>query len=574
MPHGTIRTKKARPALESLEARQLMDAAAGLQAITAADAPVTDFRYTTPRGVRVAVNLEGPGSLAGTSVRPDGALDLVYDNTDATSQIISHATGAAPLASVRDADVALDAQAGSGANLLGLAGLRVFNLVDGGTINLIGGVRKLLLNNVGGDTQVFLRELPEAEAQRQAATGRDLTLEDGGTEIAIVGGNFVPIFGVTGTSEDVANEPPPGIRVQVNRINAAPLPGGTIGDPQVYGYDPVAGTLVRFDAADGAVLQTIAAPSLADTAGLGLGRIGRQNVVLLGQGDVVRVFDAPTGALIGQFSTSNLPGFDSIDGIGTTDLRTFLVDAKADGPGFARGVNVAASLASGVAVPTTASFAPSREFAFFGGATGVAGIDLLTVLGSGFFDTFQPTTPILGAMELDTTRGRIAENSRFAAPGNQDAPPPGTDEALGSVDQLIARVVGVDDGANLVNLLRRDNVTVVDTLRLQYPNRLAGLTESFRPNLRGSAVFDVQGDLQAFLANDARGLVLNDLGTLNLLGIGRARDSFVAGFPVRHVFLGARRNVQIVSPAPRAVDGRGGVTVVPGLRPIGPLSIS
>ncbi|QDV38784.1 hypothetical protein [Tautonia plasticadhaerens] len=628
MARGATRTRKARLGLEPLEGRRLLDGAlafevgtptgsidpaaaellptapAGVEAQSgAADAgsgatdaegpgvrvlqaqaaqnapptppPVKNLRYTTPRGVRVAVNLTGPGTLAGSNVRPDGTLDLVYDGTGPSSQIISHATGFAPLGSARDADVPINAQAGSGANAVGLAGLRVFDLVDGGTVNFIGGVRKLQLNNVGRNTEVFLRELPEVAAARAANAGRDLTLQEdqqGGLSLVLTDGNFFPVFQVEGVSEEQLNEPPPGIRIQVNRILADPVVNGDIGNPQFFGYDPAAGQLVRFDAISGAVLQAIDAPSVADGAGVSLTDLNGRPVVLLGQGSLVRVFDASGGALVGSFTTDNLAGFDSIDGIGTTDTRTVLVDAEADGPGVAQGVNIAASLASGVAVATTTPFEPTREFDFLGGATGTPGFDPLAVLGRGFFDEFQPNTEILGAMELDTTGPRLDELDRVGAPGLPDAPPAGTDEALGSIDQLVARVVGVADGRNVVNLVNRNTLGFAGTVLLNYPNRLAGLSESFRPSLAGKAVFDIQGDVQAFLANDARGLVLNDLGTLYLLGIGRARDSFVAGFPVAHVFLGQRQNVRIISPVIRG-GTRGGVELIPNLQPLGPLFI-
>lgn len=602
MARGTTRTRKARPGLESLEGRRLMDGAlgadvelisaglpteqAGIEAqsgirtdqadlnATATPPPLKNLNYVGPRGVRVAVNLVGPGTLQGSRVRDDGALELVYDDTGPTTQILSHATGYAPLAFVKDADVPLDAQAGSGANLVGLAGLRVFNLVDGGTVNLIGGVRKLQLNNIGRNTQVFLRELPEVAAARASNAGRDLSTQQdqqGGVSLVLTDGNFFPVFSVSDTSS-TANEPPPGIRIQVNRIAADPVPGGMIGNPQFYGYDPTAEQLIRFDAVTGAALQAISVPSVADGTGVALADNGGQQVVLVGQGELVRAYDANNGSFVGSFTTDNLPFINSIDGIGTTDLRTILVDASANGPGVAQGVNVVASLASGVAVTTTFPFAPSRDFEFFGGATGTPGFDPLVVLGQGFFDTFQPSTEILGAMELNTTRATLTELDRVGAPGLPTAPAPGSDQALGSVDQSVARVTGVVDGKNVVSLVNRNTFARVGTVNLDNPNLLTGLSESFRPSLAGKAVFDIQGDVQAFLANDARGLVLNDLGTLNLLGIGRARDSFIAGFPVAHVFFGQRRNVEVISSTLRG-GSRGGVTLVPNLQPLGPLFI-
>ncbi|WP_152049259.1 hypothetical protein [Tautonia marina] len=648
MPRGATRsrTRKARPGLESLEGRQLLDGgglslgfgpgatsatlnpvelrsdglAPGSVAIssdqgasdgpTLADVgvtmvaasstsaeqsaaqnglpepPVKTLRYTTPRGVRVAVNLSGPGTLAGSTVRPDGALDLVYDGTGPNSQIFAHATGVAPLATVRDADVPVDAQAGAGANQLGLAGFRPFNLIDGGTINLIGGVRRLGINNVGANTQVFLRELPEVALERAAQAGRDTTFatdQAGGVELVLTDGNFFPVLTPAPVEQ---TGPPPGIRIQIaGRINAeplAPLPPGTdphdeltIGNPQIYGYDAAAGQLLRFDAVTGAVLQSTVVPSIATSAGVSTAKVDGRLLVLVGQANLVRAFDALDGSPVGQFTTDTLPAINAIDGIGTTDLRTVLIDATSGGIGAAQGVDLAASLAGGQAVPTNpAAFSPTREFTFLGGATGVPGFDPLAVLGRGFFDEFQPTTEILGAMAIDTTGTSLEELDRTGAPGLPLAPPLGTDEALGSVDSAVARVVGVDGGKNQVNFVSRTTLARVGSTELDYPNLLNGLSESFRPELTGTAVFDIQGDVQAFLAQDARGLVLNTLGTLHLVGINRARDSFIAGFPLNHVYLGpGSRNVSLVTPAPRPPGTRPDVIVIPNLPPIGPLFI-
>jgi len=572
MAGRTGRNRKARPRLEALEGRQLLDGGLAPELSLAQDPPpVKRINFTTPDRVRVVVNLIGVGTLEGSSVRPDGSLDLIFDGTNENSIIVGHAVGGpARLASMRDADTPIFSQSGIGSNLLGLVALNPFDLIPGGTVNLNGGVRKLKLRSAGPNAEIFLRELPEVAEERENDAGRDVSLSEaqGGRELVLTDGGFFPVFTVQ-APEDPG--PPPGIRIEIGRINGIGGAVPPLQQPQVYAFDAQAGRLLRFNAFSGDLLAAFDVPSLAPEAGVGLGRVGDDAVVLVGQADVVRAFDLLTAAPVGQFSTANLPGFDSINAIGQTDTTTVIIDADATNPGRAQIVDIAASLQAGQAVAVGDPFVPDREFDFLSGATGVPGFELLTALGSGFFDPFQPNMKTLGALELDTTDNQIVENDRVAAPGNILAPPPPGQEAVGSVDGLIARVVDVEGGKNVVNLVARDTVSVVDTVPFNYPTRLAGLSESFRPQLDGTVVVDVQGDVQAFLADQVQGLVLNDTGTLHLLGLGRARDSFVIGFPVNHVFIGLRDNVQILTPAPRDVGGRGGVTVVPGLRPLGPI---
>ena len=678
------RKAKARPAFEALEGRQLMDAgaaptlaeqvsaaaAAAPADVTAGSTAVADasatgaadvtataaagaaqsstppptvklLQYVTPTGVPVTILLSGPGTLYGSTVRPDGALDLVFNGTGPSSQLVAstpHNTPV-PLATVRDADVALDNRSGVGVNQIGLFGLKPFDLIDGGTINLTGGVRKFFLNSVGANTDVELRALQNqttsasttaasTTTSNNAATtalvtsilqnllqsnggsfggtslnssllgasasasgggssssnsrvttanppanGRALTFDQsqGGVQLILTDGGFVPVFTVTGTQ---STPPPPGIRIQINRINGNTAGTPTLANPEIYGYDATNGALIRFDAATGAPLQAIPVPSIdPNAAGVSLARNGQEIVALVGQGQLVRAYDATSGAFVGAFSVADLPGFDSIDGIATTDSQTVLVDAKADGPGIARGINVPLSLMTGAAVPTTDAFTPDRQFTLLGGATGVSGFDLAELLGSGLFDTYQPNTPILGILELNTAFNKLAENDRFPLPGNMTAPAAPSNDAVGSIDQLVARVTSVTDGMNVLSLTNRDTGVSAGTLKLNYPTRLAGLSESFRPSIQNAAVFDIQGDVQAFLASEASGMVINDTGTLWLLGLGAVRNSYVLGYPLVHVFTGVRVNTQLVSSALRG-GTRGGVKLVPGLRPIGPLFLA
>ena len=62
--------------------------------------------------------------------------------------------------SIRNAALGLENFSGVGSTLLNLVNLKNFDLVNGGQINLTGGVHQLYLNSVGANTQIHLRELP------------------------------------------------------------------------------------------------------------------------------------------------------------------------------------------------------------------------------------------------------------------------------------------------------------------------------------------------------------------------------------------------------------------------------
>ncbi len=83
-------------------------------------------------------------------------------------------------------------------------------------------------------------------------------------------------------------------------------------------------------------------------------------------------------------------------------------------------------------------------------------------------------------------------------------------------------------------------------------------------------MINVRGITNLIRSQYVNGLVYNDIGYLNQIGIKPAVDSTFIGLPVGHVNIARRQNVQILSTA-RAHNDRGGVTVVPDLRPVGPL---
>ncbi len=135
----------------------LTDAANG---ISLADRRIS---YVTAQGTHVLITLYGVGSLKGTYLDPDGALNLVYDGTNASSGIVANVsggTGQAPLRSIQNAVVGLNNFSGVGGTSLNVVNLKNFNLVDGGRIDMTSGVHTLFLNNIGSNTEIHLRQLP------------------------------------------------------------------------------------------------------------------------------------------------------------------------------------------------------------------------------------------------------------------------------------------------------------------------------------------------------------------------------------------------------------------------------
>src|SRR5262245_27226883 len=112
MPSSEHRKKTLRlsPWLEGLESRQLLSSTAIRRAIATGAAAsgavahsATRFAYTTPSGGRATRQIVGLGNLAGTSVDSSGALNLVYNGTNAYSKIVGRVNGGngrAPLASI------------------------------------------------------------------------------------------------------------------------------------------------------------------------------------------------------------------------------------------------------------------------------------------------------------------------------------------------------------------------------------------------------------------------------------------------------------------------------------------
>ena len=645
-------TRTLRPRAEGLEDRQLMaqyflpnGTKINLQDLTRLrlqrqnGVPLT-FRliqYAAPDGAQVTLKLFGAGSLQGTTVRPDGVLDLVYNGTNASSVIRATVKGGSTppkLGTIRDADVTnINNLTGVGANLVKTVDLHQFDLIDGGKVNLMGGVGIFNLDAVGKNTQVNLRSIPNFNARPTVSTSSSglitttnssgtqvltqaggststsgtaaaanpttVTLSgltynyvdeaNGGRSLVSVTGTFVPGPNLQGTRALNAAGPTPapaGTIVSINHINGRSGTAPSLGDSQIFGYDATTNQLIRFDTVTGAQTLVVSLPGTANAnTGLGMGHKGNELVALVAQGTTVRAYDAVTGASVGQFSAANLPtGFQQINGVGSSDTATILTDSSVD---LAQTIDVTASLASGQAVSIGAPFAPLRQFGLSGGATGVAGSTTLFAAGGAQFDTFTPGRNLLGILALNSSPAGLREVSRTAVTAlGQFIPnltPATRTIPLGSVDTSLAIGGGVVNGVNLVTLYNPTGLATQGTITLNDPNRLTALTSSFHPELVDTALVDIEGNTQTFTARDATGLALNNNGNLNLIKIQQATDSSIIGLPVGHVEIAQRTNVTITSSNRTFVfQGgvanvpnftRGGVTINKTIRPIGPLTL-
>ena len=122
------------------------------------------------RRSRWSVSAIWPGPRSIAPVRSN----LVYGGTNAYSKIVSHVKGGngrAPLASILNGQlIAAERQnsfSGVGGNVIEAVYLNNFDLIAGGNINLTSGVNTLVLDAVGPDTQIHLRELPPPRARQR-----------------------------------------------------------------------------------------------------------------------------------------------------------------------------------------------------------------------------------------------------------------------------------------------------------------------------------------------------------------------------------------------------------------------
>jgi hypothetical protein len=144
-------------------------------------------------------------------------------------------------------------------------------------------------------------------------------------------------------------------------------------------------------------------------------------------------------------------------------------------------------------------------------------------------------------------------------------------EALGNVDGSLALVTGVSNGTNTITLYNPSTLGSRGTLTLDDPDLITALSGNFRTDLTGSALVDIQGNVQSIRGGTANGLVLNDTGNLALVKLNQISNSTVVGLPISHLEIKRRSNATFISSA-REIGHRNGVQIVqPNIQQIGPL---
>jgi hypothetical protein len=326
---------------------------------------------------------------------------------------------------------------------------------------------------------------------------------------------------------------------------------------------------------------------------------------------VISVYDATYGTFVGSFTTQ--AGFVA-DAMGSTDTLTAIGDVAAN---QLQEVDIPLSLAMGTAQPPVnepghappANYTPPAGFSLVGGLTGVVGTNEVFPTVAAVFNTFQPNVTQLGlltaATSITTTNpeGGLELVRQFSTVSQQPIQTNGTYTPVNPSDNPM--LVGVPEGSvdsslalntigttstpgqytNSVSLLGPVTTTRRGTITLETTDPITDLSESFRPELNGSAaggtgpaLIDVQGTIQSLRGLTANGLVLNNTGYLNLIRIGQISNSTILAQPIGHINTPASQrsnDVLLISTDNRDFGTRGGVNkLVANLYQIGPLSLT
>jgi hypothetical protein len=441
----------------------------------------------------------------------------------------------------------------------------------------------------------------EAGQTTSVTTAQGVTLDyasagDRSQVLTSVSGSFTANTNVTVSLEpgQPATQPPapPGIILKANSIDGAPTATvNLLTDSKVFGYDPTTGELVRFDLNlannTGAVDPTftpIPVPGDPANAGVDVVHVGNQLDVLVSSGTTVLAYNAVTGAPAGSFTTTA-----PINSIASTAALTVLGSYQTN---QLQMINLPASLQAGTEQPLGSAkpFTPQSEVTLLGGVTGLPGSNTLYATVAAHLSTLQPSQFQLGIESIGTTQvntsgGSTTINNQFSSTTptaltqhgsnitvQPDAQTPDqVGAALGSVDGSLALVMGASNGNNTVDLYTPSSLTPRGSITLNYSDLLTGLSQNFRTDLGGSALIDIQGDVQSIRGGTASGMILNDTGNLALVKLQKIANSTVVGQPISHLNVKPRSNTTFLSSA-RLIGQRNGVMVQSNIQPIGPLS--
>ncbi len=418
--------------------------------------------------------------------------------------------------------------------------------------------------------------------------GRDQVLTD-------VSGSFTAqpnLLEPLATGQALTEPPaPPGIILKANSIGGNPHAViNPLTDSKLFGYDPTTGQLIRFDlnlkTDSGTVDPTfapISVPGAPTVAGVDVAHDGSQLVVLVTSGSSVYAYNANTGASVGSFTTA-LP----VDAIANAGNITVLGSAHVNQIHM---INLQASLSTGKvqALNSNLPFFPQSEVYLLGGLTGVTGSNNLYATVGAHFSSVQPDQYQLGVETIGTIvvnagsngssvsnqfsaiarTGLISNGNYITVTTTPVIPPDQIGHALGSVDQNLALDTGVSHGNNVIKLLSPSTLAQRGTIALNYGYPLVALSESFRTDLGGAALIDVQGNIQSIRGQRANGMFLNDTGNLATVKIQNIANSTIVGQPLSHVQSPRRTNTTIYTSA-REVGNRNGATQVFNIQPIGP----
>ena len=454
--------------------------------------------------------------------------------------------------------------------------------------------------------------------------------------LAGINGEFATAGNIINVSTPGAPGPPPappGIVLKINHINGniATAPN-LLTDNKIFGLDATTGRVVRFNLTPtttktgeldmsqqtGTLDPTwtpLKPPGSATPVAISVGRDGTRLVLLVSTGYQISVYDATYGTPLGSFTTG---GFDA-NALGSTDTLTVMGDITANSSELQM-IDIPLSLAAGTAQPPVnepgyplpAKYMPPPGFSLVGGLTGVVGTNQVYPTVAAIFNSFQPTVNQLGLLTVGTSIAPQSANGGLilvrqfttvsekaiqtdgayipVSPSNMPVVNPnliGVPE--GSVDSSLAiNTTGTGSRApytNTISLLGPVSLTQRGMITLNTPDKITDLSESFRPELNGSAaagtgpaLIDVQGNIQSLRGLTANGLVLNDTGYINLIKTGQLSNSTILAQPIGHVQTPPAqrtKDVLLISTDNRDFGKRGGVnTLVANLYQIGPLSLT